>query len=30
MRDEWFDRLMSALRNVLDEHHAMTEMLGKI
>lgn len=30
MRDEWFEGLMSALRDVLDEHHAMTEMLGKI
>lgn len=30
MRDEWFEGLMSALRDVLDEHLAMTEMLGKI
>ena len=30
MRDEWFQKLMSGLAVVLDEHHALTEMLGKI
>jgi len=30
MRDEWFEKLMSGLAAVLEEHHALTEMLGKI
>lgn len=30
MRDEWFQKLMSGLADVLAEHHALTEMLGKI
>jgi hypothetical protein len=30
MRDDWFETLMSALAAVLDEHHAMTRMLGQI
>lgn len=30
MRDEWFEKLMSGLADVLAEHHALTEMLGKI
>lgn len=30
MRDDWFDRLMAALVEVLEEHQELTEMLGKI
>lgn len=30
MRDEWFQKLMSALAEVLDEHQALKTMLGSI
>ena len=29
MRDAWFEALMSALAAVLEDHHEMSEVLGK-
>jgi hypothetical protein len=30
MREDWFEQLMNALADVLDEHQELSEMLGKI